>query len=308
MAPINFAGLTGLKKNEILAGYTTFNIGGPADWFYEAKTEKDLLAAVVLARKNNLPWFILGGGSNLLVADEGFRGLVIAMRNTQCVIPASRQGGRDTKITADAGLPLAKIVDLATQNSLSGLEFAAGIPGTIGGAVRGNAGAWRQSVGEKVSAVKVADDNGQITWLDQKDCLFSYRESRFKKTGEIILAVELNLAKGNQTAIKNQVAENLAKRRCQPGQPSAGCIFKNSPPVSTGALIDQVGLKGRKIGGAQISPQHANFIVNLGKAKASDVIELIKVIKTEVKKKFGVAVKEEICLLGFGKTSLSQEQ
>lgn len=293
MAPINFAGLTGLKKNEILAGYTTFNIGGPADWFYEAKTEKDLLTAVALARKNNLPWFILGGGSNLLVADEGFRGLVIAMRNTQCVI-------RDTKITADAGVPLAKIVDLATQNSLSGLEFAAGIPGTIGGAVRGNAGAWRQSVGEKVSAVKVADDNGQITWLDQKDCLFFYRESRFKKTREIILAVELNLAKGNQTAIKNQVAENLAKRRCQPGQPSAGCIFKNSPPVSTGALIDQCGLKGRQIGKAQISPQHANFIVNLGKAKANDVVELMQVIKAEVKQKLGVVLVEEICLLGFG--------
>ena len=293
MAPINFAGLTGLKKNEILAGYTTFNIGGPADWFYEAKTEEEVLGAVALARQNNLPWFILGGGSNLLVADEGFRGLVIAMRNTQYVI-------RDTKIIADAGVSLAKIVDLVTQNLLSGLEFAAGIPGTIGGAVRGNTGAWRQSVGDKVLRVKVADDHGRITWLDQRDCRFAYRDSRFKKTGEIILAVELGLAKGNQVDIKNRIAENLAQRRCQPKQPSAGCVFKNSPPVSTGALIDQVGLKGKKIGGAQISPQHANFIVNLGQAKANDVIELIQVIKAEVKQRLGVALEEEICLLGFG--------
>ena len=294
MAQINFEGPTGLKKNEILAVHTTLNIGGAADWFYEAKTTEDLLAAVAFARKNNLPWFILGGGSNLLVADKGFRGLVIKIHNSQFVI-------RNSKIVVEAGVPLVKIVDLAAKNSLTGLEFAAGIPGTIGGAVVGNAGTADKWIGDLVEKVEVLGEDGEIHQLPTSECQFGYRTSRFQKTKEIILRVVLKLKKDSLQKIKQRIAENLSKRANQPKEKSAGSIFKNPKEKPAGWLIDQCGLKGIRIGDAQISPQHANFIVNLGKARAADVLKLISLARTEVRKKFGVELEEEIYLLGFGR-------
>jgi UDP-N-acetylmuramate dehydrogenase len=194
---------------------------------------------------------------------------------------------------------LGRLVDLAAQNSLSGLEFAAGIPGTIGGAIRGNAGAWQEDIGGLVSRVKVLGEAGKIFWINRADCRFSYRQSRFKKSKEIILEVELKLVAGDKDKIKAKINENLTKRLCQPSEPSAGCVFKNPKPQSAGAFIDQCGLKGKIIGGAQISPKHANFIVNLGHARAMDVLELMELARGEVKKKFGLTLENEICLLGF---------
>lgn len=283
-----------VKLNEPLARYTTFKIGGPADLFYEAKTEKEIIEAVRLAKKFKVPYFILGGGSNLLVADEGFRGLVIKIANSKYKITKR-------KIIAEAGVLLGTLVKESARVGLTGLEFAAGIPGTVGGAIRGNAGAWQQAIGDKILRVKVLTPEGRVKWIKREDCQFAYRQSRFKKNKEIILAVELKLEKGKKKEIRQKIKEILAKRKQQPKEPSAGCIFVNPKPLSAGQLIDMAGLKGKIVGKAQISPKHANFIVNLGGARAKEVLKLISLIKQKVKEKFGEELKEEIVLLGLRK-------
>jgi UDP-N-acetylmuramate dehydrogenase len=283
-----------VKANVLLASYTTFKIGGPADLFYEAKTSEEIIKAVKLAKRLKIPYFILGEGSNLLVSDQGFKGLVIKIQTLEFKL-------RNSNIIADSGVRLKTLVEEAAKAGLSGLEFAAGIPGTLGGAIRGNAGAWQQNIGDKVLRVRVLAKNGKIRWLSQKDCQFKYRQSRFKKTGEVILAIELQLEKGTKEEILKKIKKNLKNRKNQPKETSAGCIFVNPKPLSAGKMIEECGLKAKRVGGAQISTQHANFIVNLGEAKAKDVLQLIKLAKTKVQKKFGVRLEKEIYLLGFDK-------
>ena len=291
---IESLGKNRVKLNEPLAKHTTFGIGGPAALFYEAKTKEELIKAVKLARELKISLFILGSGSNLLVSDKGWRGLVIKVKSQKSKV-------KSTRIVAEAGVILAKLVHVAADNSLTGLETCAGIPGTVGGAVVGNAGTADQWIGDLVESVEILDQEGQIRRLSQKDCQFGYRSSRFQKTKEIIVKITLKLRKGNPEKIKEKIAVILAKRKSQPKEKSAGSIFKNPSGKKAGWLIEKAGLKGRKKGRAQISPQHANFIVNLGGAKSSDVVQLIKLAKTEVKKRFGIELKEEICLLGFAK-------
>ena len=280
-----------MKKNQILAPYTTFKIGGPADWFCETKNEKEIIEAIKFAKEKKLAFFILGNGSNLLVSDNGFRGVVIRMENGEWRID-------NEKILAEAGISLNKLVNIAEENSLSGIEFMVGIPGTLGGVVFGNAGAWQQNIGDKVERVKILDKDNQFKWLNHDECQFSYRQSRFKKSKEIILAVELKLEKGHQLEIENLMNENLQKREGQPKEPSAGSIFINPKPQSAGDLMEKCGLKGKQIGQAQISEKHANFIVNLGGAKAVDVLKLIALAQKEVREKFGIDLKTEIVFLG----------
>lgn len=285
---INFPGL---RINQSLAVLSTFNIGGPADFFYEAKNEKDLVSLVELAQKKKIPFIIIGGSSNFLFDDLGFRGLVIKMADDSLKI------GQEGKIIVGAGMILSKLVNFCTQKGLAGLEFAAGVPGTLGGAVVGNAGAWQESIGEKVLRVKVLDKEGKIKWLEQKDCQFEYRESLFKKESLIILSVELLLKQEDSQIIKQKVEENLNKRLSQPKEPSAGSVFINPKPDSAGVMIEKCGLKGYQIGGAKISDQHANFIINIGGAKASDVLELIALAKKKVKQQFSLDLKTEIKFL-----------
>jgi UDP-N-acetylmuramate dehydrogenase len=285
---INFPGL---RTNQSLAVLSTFNIGGPADFFYEAKNEKDLVSLVELAQKKKIPFIIIGGSSNFLFDDLGFRGLVIKMADDSLKI------GQEGKIIVGAGMILSKLVNFCTQKGLAGLEFAAGVPGTLGGAVVGNAGAWQESIGEKVLRVKVLDKEGKIKWLEQKDCQFEYRESLFKKESLIILSVELLLKQEDSQIIKQKVEENLNKRLSQPKEPSAGSVFINPKPDSAGVMIEKCGLKGYQIGGAKISDQHANFIINIGGAKASDVLELIALAKKKVKQQFSLDLKTEIKFL-----------
>ena len=280
-----------MKKNQLLAPYTTFKIGGPADWFCETRNEQEVVEAIKFAKEKKLPFFILGNGSNLLVSDDGFRGVVIKMENEEVQI-------NNEKILAEAGISLSKLVNIAQENSLLGIEFMVGIPGTLGGVVFGNAGAWQQNIGDKVERVKILDKDNQFKWVNHDECQFSYRQSRFKKNQEIILAVELKLEKDKQLEIKNLMNENLKKRESQPKEPSAGSIFVNPKPQSAGDLIEKCGLKGEQIGQAQISQKHANFIVNLGGAKAEDVVKLIALAQKEVRKKFGIDLKTEIVFLG----------
>jgi len=307
--------LPGVKKNILLKNYTTFLIGGPAKYFFQAKTKRDLILAVKIAKKFRLPFFVLGGGSNLLVSDKGFKGLVIKIQNSKFeILNGARRrregGGRvSSKIFTEAGTLLGHLVNATTRVGLTGLEWAVGIPGTVGGAVRGNAGAFRKSMKDIIKTVEAFDTKtGKIKILKNKDCKFGYRDSIFKKNKNlIILSAVLQLKKGRhppatrKKKIKNKIKKNLKQRKeTQPlNFPSAGSIFQNPPGFSAGELIEKCGLKGKRIGNVKIFEKHANFIVNLGGGKGKDVMGLIKIIKNKVKNKFGIVLEEEVQFLGF---------
>ena len=295
------------QKNVSLKNYTTFKIGGPAKYFFAAKTKGDLIEAVSVAKKLRLPFFILGGGSNLLISDDGFKELVIKIENLKLKI-------ENSKLIVDAGVSLSKLVDISTKRGLTGLEWAVGIPGTVGGAVFGNAGAFQKSMKNVVKKVEVFDTKElRIENYGLRDCRFGYKDSVFKRNKNlIILSVALKLKKGKKSEIKKKIKEYLNYRKeTQPlNYPSAGSVFKNPSPsqvflkkfgrasgFSAGELIQKCGLKGKKIGQVQISEKHANFIVNLGNARAKDVKKLINLAKKEVKKKFKINLEEEIQFL-----------
>lgn len=283
------------QKNVSLADQTSFRIGGPAKYFFAAKDKKDLVEAIKKVKKLKIPFFILGGGNNVLALDKGYNGLVIKISNSKFLIS-------NYNIYAGAGVALAKLVALAADQSLTGLEWAVGIPGTMGGAVYGNAQAFGSKMSDLIKSVEVFDvKNFKIKTFKKRGCRFSEKESIFKKKKNlIILSVILRLKRGNKKKIEKKIREHiLARKKNQPLQfPSAGSIFVNQPgkPASS-YLIDKAGLKGKKIGGAQISEKHAGFIINKGGAEAKDVLALIKTIKREVKKKFKVSLKEEIQII-----------
>jgi UDP-N-acetylmuramate dehydrogenase len=285
-----------IRKNINLAKFTTFKIGGPASYFCIAKNEKDLNQVLLWAKKNKTPFFILGNGSNLLVSDEGYRGLVIKFQAGGCKIT-------DGKVFCGAGAGLGEISNFFSKNSLTGFEWAAGIPGTLGGAIFGSAGAFGKSMKDIILDVQVLDVKiGKIINLKNKNCGFGYRKSVFKKKNNlIIISANLKGISGKEIEIKNKMKEYLTvKKERQPlSFSSAGSVFKNPPKFSAGELIEKCELKGKIIGGAQISPHHANFILNLQKASAKDVMALINLIKKSVKNKFGLKLNEEIIFLGF---------
>jgi UDP-N-acetylmuramate dehydrogenase len=300
-----------IRENVPLRDYTTFKIGGPARYFFVAKNKEEIKEAILWAKKKKLPFFILGGGSNVLFSDNGFNGLVIKLQNRQYEI-------RNSKVIAEAGVPLQKLVLESAKKGLSGLENLAGIPGTLGGAIWGNAGAFGREIGNLVEEVKVLDVGSsklEVKRLKNKDCKFGYRESIFKrKKNLIILEATLKLKKGNKKEIEEKMKEILKLRKeKQPLEfPSAGSVFKNIPIrkipkkirerfkekikngfLSAGALIEAAGLKGYKIGEAKISEKHANFILNVKNAKAKDVVALMNLIKKRVKNKFKITLEEE---------------
>lgn len=316
------------KKNITLANFTTFKIGGPARYFFVAKNKYDIIKAINVAKKLSIPYFILGGGSNLLVSDQGFWGLVIKIHDTKYKI-------QDTKIIASAGISLSKLIQIAALHSLSGLEYFAGLPGTLGGAIYGNAG-WskeKYSIGNLVEEVELLMPNGSIR-KKRKDWLkFRYRHSRLSDFNPskrpIILSAVLKLKPKNHSKIQQKIKEIIISRSKKiPKGNSAGCIFKNvninelltnchksnkknfvkifgqtipvfDGQIPAGWLIEQCGLKGKILGGAKISEQHANFIINVNHAKALDVLKLIKLIKFKVYKKFKIKLCEEIQQVGF---------
>ncbi len=271
--------LSGLKENISLAKHTSFRIGGLAKYFFIAKTKKDLIKAIKASKQFNLPFFVLGGGSNILVSDKGFDGLVIKFETPK----------------------LSDLIKLSLENNLTGLEWLVGIPGTIGGAIHGNAGANGKSMKDIIKEVEVYNiKKNKIEKFSNKDCKFKYRNSIFKNDKNlIILFAEIELEKGDSKKSK-QIIKEILKDRIEkiPKGYSAGSIFKNPKGYSAGELIEKCDLKGKKIGGAQVSFQHANFIINFtGKAKAEDVMNLIKLIKSVVKDKTGIKLEEEIVFL-----------
>ena len=287
-----------IKQNESLNNYCTYGIGGPARVLFSAKDTDEIITGLETAREKNFSFFVLGGGSNVLFSDRGFGGLVLKMENN--FIEIAKENESQALLSVGAGTPLAALAKFARENSLTGMEWAAGIPGTVGGAIRGNAGAFHQDISESVRQVNVLEILPQKIIkriFNKSDCGFSYRESAFKRNKNlVVVSVQITLAKGKKEEIKRLTDEYLAKKATgQPLEyPSAGSVFANPPGFFAGKIIEDCGLKGKIIGGAQISEKHANFIVNRGGATAADVLELIARIKIAAKEKFGTELKEEI--------------
>jgi UDP-N-acetylmuramate dehydrogenase len=316
--------LSGVQKNIPLADYTTFKIGGPARYFFVAKKQEEIISALQVARESKLPVFILAGGSNILFSDKGFDGLVIKILNTQYII-------QDTSIIADTSVSLSKLVIESVKAGLAGLEWAMGIPGTIGGAVFGNAGAYGHSISESVDKViTISPEIFSMKEYKRNECGFVYRGSIFKQKNEIILEVSLKLEKGNKEESQKRIKDIILERKKKtPSFPSAGSFFKNyvlqkdddplirnfpelaervkGGKLGVGYLIDQCGLKGMKQGQAMVSHEHGNFIINLGSprfgeaggATAKDVLELAELCKQKVFGKYGIKLEEETRLVGF---------
>lgn len=284
-----------LSENHPLKKYTTWRIGGLAELFYEPSNKEDCLKVYIKCVQENVPVTFIGGGSNLLISDNGIAGLVIYTKGL------SELEWLGESVRADAGLSLTYLSKMASEKGLSGLEFAAGIPGTLGGAVVMNAGANGHSISEVVKEVKVITKQGELKIYSNKELDFSYRSSILQKTKELVLSVDLSLEKGDAIKIKRKIEENLRFRKeRQPIKlPNAGSVFKNPQGDSAGRLIEAVGAKGWRVGDAQVSKLHANFIVNLGDANANDVNKLIEEVRQAVLEKFAIVLETEVILLGF---------
>jgi len=306
-----------ILENEPLKNHTTFKIGGPAKYFVETNQTDVLKALLTEAKTNNVAWTMIGGGSNILVSDSGFNGLVIK------IIPGELEIDGAT-IRVWAGNFLAVVLQNVLSAGLTGMEFSAGIPGTIGGAVKGNAGTYGEDMSKVVEEVNFLDENSAEKTFTKNDCGFSYRNSVFKDHPQwLITNVVLKLEQGDLEASKKLVMERLQKRTCQPPEPSAGCIFKNviwteeiaakleklgwelkpefktHGKIPTAWVIENLDLKGRTMGRAKISEKHANYLVNTGEATADEVMQLISLVKQKVRDEAGIQLREEVRYLGF---------
>lgn len=281
------------KKGVPLKNFTSFRIGGKAKFFIQVFSENDLRENILEARRKRLPVLILGGGTNILVSDKGFPGLVIK-------IAFSEVHWSDNQVIAGSGVPLPFLVEEAKKRSLSGLEWGAGIPGTLGGATRGNAGTKGEYLGQHLKEAQALDKEQLASKIySANEGEFGYRQSFFKEHPDIIITkVVLNLESSNPEKIEQKMNLNLQARKNQPLDfPSAGSIFKNPSLAPAGKLIEEVGLKGERFGKAQISFRHANFIINLGGAKSSQVLALIREAEKRVEDKFNVSLEREIVVL-----------
>ncbi len=287
----SFQGVKGrVKFKEPLSLHTTFRIGGKASFFIEPEDVVDLRRVVVSAKRSQMPLKIIGAGSNILVRDEGVEAAVLKLS-----APFFWKTSFDReRVRAGSGISLGRLQQTARARSLSGVEFLAGIPGSLGGALVMNAGAWGRCMGDLVENVRVMDHNGKIKVIPRGKIRFGYRSSSLAEY--IILGARLKLHKKNKKEIDSVLKEykRLRKEAQDYSSSSAGCVFKNPPGESAGRLIDLCGLKGKKRGGARVSPKHANFIVNQNKAKAVDVLRLMEEIKKKVKQKFNIGLEPEI--------------
>ncbi len=281
--------------NEYLKKHTTYGIGGPADLMIFPKSKQDLIKVVEIINENKIQLTILGSGSNVLVSDNGIRGAVISLKNSLKKIEVD-----DNILYAECGTMLGKIVKHAVKNNLIGLENLNGVPGTLGGALIMNAGAWGGEISENLIHVEVINSKSEIQKIQKKDLNFSYRQSSFNKD-DILLSAKFNLKKADKDIIKeNFIEAQSGRKKSQPlNKRSAGSLFKNPKNNSAGKLLDEAGLKGFSIGDAKISEKHANFFINDGNASSRDMLMLIKKAHKEVKDKFNVNLSLEVKLMGF---------
>ncbi len=293
-----------VREQAALAPLTTFRVGGPADFLLDVRTSAELATALRLAAREGIAVTMLGGGSNVLVSDEGVRGLVIRARGGDI----QRTAG--DRVRADAAVTINGLVRWTVNHGCAGLEAWAGTPGTVGGALFGNAHFAGRLIGDLIVRGRVMGRDGREADVARSDLSFDYEGSRLRRTGEILLWAEFAVTDGDPAALRKIARESLAfRKRTQPlDTPSAGCIFRNPQrgtdvvpdgiPWSAGALVDRAGLKGEAIGGARVSPTHGNFIVNDGGATAREIRALVERCRSRVRERFGVELREEIVYLG----------
>ncbi|HBI34064.1 MAG TPA: UDP-N-acetylenolpyruvoylglucosamine reductase [Candidatus Moranbacteria bacterium] len=306
-----------IQENILLAPLTSFRIGGNAKYYVEVFSVEELKEALVFAKDKKIDFYILGGGTNLLVSDNGFAGLIIKIKMNEI-------SANDDMIDVQAGVPLIKLINTASQQGLSGLEKLAGIPGTVGGAVRGNAGAFSSEIKSCVKNVTAFDtEKMELKTFENEQCNFAYRTSIFKENKNlIVISTTLILQKGEISEIQKLVTDTIMTRSARGlnGVKSAGSYFMNpvveneklcqefekekgvpvrNKTLPAGWVIEQAGLLGKQIGGAEVSEKHANYIINAGEATASDVIMLVSFVKQQVRDQFGIQLTEEVNYLGF---------
>lgn len=296
------------RQDEPLAGHTTLRLGGPAEVWLAVESVDELVTAVTLARQHHVPVFMLGGGANLLISDAGIRGLVIENRANRVEFPSSEKEKRGkVKIIAESGAALPNLARRCAKRGLSGLEWAVGVPGTIGGAVVNNAGAFGSDIAHNLSRAELLAPTGEQVWQPVEWFEYGYRTSRLKKKSIassqsedwIVLQAELHLTSTSAAEVKVRMDEfNRQRKATQPPGATIGSMFKNPPGDYAGRLIEAAGLKGYRIGQAQISPIHANFFQNLGGATATEVMGLIQTAQETVEARFGVKLELEIEVVG----------
>jgi UDP-N-acetylmuramate dehydrogenase len=289
-----------LEFGKDLSTLTSYRTGGRARYFLSALSADEIVRATQAARRLSIPFFVIGGGSNLLISDTGFDGLIIKVDVTGISLsgPATIQCG--------AGEELMALVNFATEHGLTGFEFAAGIWGSVGGAIYGNAGAFGGEIGSILTSARLVDSQGNPRTVDREYCRFAYRDSYLKVTHEVVVTAAFALAPADRPAVEARIKEILAMRETKhPSELTAGCFFKNIPDprephgkLAAGKLLEQVGAKQLQVGGAKVFEKHANIIVNTGNATSQDIRKLADIMKQRVKEKFGIELQEEVQQLG----------
>lgn len=285
-----------IKYNEPMKKHTTMKVGGPCDCLVEPSNVEEIQKVLEYAKENNIKYYIIGNGSNLLVKDEGVHALVIKIASKFSYVEVNGE-----HIKAYSGCSVPKLAQIAKENSLSGLEFACGIPGSVGGGIRMNAGAYGSEMVNVVEKVGFLDENGNLKEIDGKDAHFTYRHSMFVDNPQYVVVYAIyKLVKGNKEEISKIMEENMnSRKQKQPIEyPNFGSVFKRPEGYFVGKLVDDCGLKGYKIGGAQVSTKHSGFMINIGDATCKDVLDLIEYVKEKVYEKFNVKLQEEVVILG----------
>ena len=283
-----------IYENELMSNYTSFKIGGPAEYLIKIQTPEELKEILKIIKNQEVPLTIIGNGSNILVSDNGIKGIVLKIE-----INTFELNTQTAHLKVGSGVKLGFIAQKCLKSEITGFEFASGIPGTIGGAVRMNAGAHGKEMKDVITSVTYMDRNGDVFTIQNEEARFEYRNSLFANKDYIILEVEMQLEKGNSEEIQVKMTEYATYRKeKQPIEyPSAGSTFKRGTDFITAKLIDECGLKGYQIGGAQISEKHAGFIINKEKATAEDVSKLMEYTKEQIYNKFGKIIEPEIEIL-----------
>ena len=283
-----------IKINEPMKNYTSFKVGGVADYMVIPRNYDQVVNVIDICKQYNVTYFIVGNGSNLVVKDGGFRGLIINLSKL------SEVRVEEQRITAQSGALLSVVSKMALKESLKGMEFASGIPGSIGGAVAMNAGAYNGEISQVIESALIIDRDGNLKELSREQLNLSYRNSTILENGYIVIEATFNLEKGEYDVIKNRMDDlNFRRRDKQPLEyPSAGSTFKRPEGYFAAKLIEDSGLKGVSVGGAEVSVKHSGFIINKGNATASDILELIKMVQDTVKEKFDVELSTEVRIIG----------
>lgn len=280
-------------RNEPMSRHTSLRVGGPADYFVRVASEADLSGAIAVAREHEAPVFVLGGGTNLLVADSGIRGVVLENAWSDATVEGD-------VVTTASGTPLAHVAAVAARHGILGLEWMATVPGTVGGAVHGNAGAFGTETADVIVDAELMDLNGDIWTATKEELGFGYRTTALQGTPVVVLSARFRGTAGDRDTAVRRIKEMANERAAkQPlAQPNTGSIFRNPPGDFAGRLIEAAGLKGHRVGGALVSERHANFIVNAGGATARDILDLMWACRREVKERFGIDLVPEVELVG----------